>query len=146
MESVLIAFLVGADRAAVYVKVAHEYHLPFLAALVTDERSKMLSLLAANDIALDAVVIAGPEVRASQWKDFYLNAVKNLKPGISEIIVHLGHDDSELQAVMVDNDAYGAAWRQRDFDVMNSAEFKKALTDNHVILVKWKDLGKLVNQ
>jgi predicted glycoside hydrolase/deacetylase ChbG (UPF0249 family) len=146
LDSHMGALFSRPDLFAVYVKVAHEYHLPFLAALVTDERSKMLSLLAPNDIALDAVVIAGPEVRAGQWKDFYLNAVKNLKPGISEIIVHLGHDDAELQAVMVDNDAYGAAWRQRDFDVMNSAEFKKALTDNHVILVKWKDLGKLVNQ
>ena len=60
------------------------------------------------------------------------------------MIVHLGHDDSELQAVTVNHEAYGSAWRQRDYDVMNSPEFKKALTDNHVIVVKWKDLGKLL--
>jgi hypothetical protein len=46
--------------------------------------------------------------------------------------------------VTVDHEAYGAAWRQRDYDVMNSPEFKKALADNHVIVVKWKDLGKLL--
>jgi hypothetical protein len=60
------------------------------------------------------------------------------------MIVHLGHNDSELQAVTVDHEPYGSAWRQRDYDVMNSAEFKKALADNHVIVVKWKDLGKLL--
>jgi len=46
---------------------------------------------------------------------------------------------------MVDHPDYGAAWRQRDYDVMTSQEFKKALQENNVILVKWKDLKKLVN-
>ncbi len=131
---------------AAYVKVAHEYHLPFLAVRVSDERSKLLSVLSEKDVVLDSVVIAGPDVQREQWKDFYLNAIRNLKPGLTEIIVHLGHDDAELQAVTVDHPDYGSAWRQRDYDFVTSAEFKKALRENHIILVKWKDLGKLVNQ
>ena len=43
------------------------------------------------------------------------------------MIVHLGHDDSELRAVTVDHDDYGSAWRQRDYDVVTSAEFRQAL-------------------
>ena len=62
---------------------------------------------------------------------------------MTEIIVHLGHDDAELQAVMVDHPDYGAAWRQRDYDVITSPEFKKAIEDNHMILVHWRDLKKL---
>lgn len=76
---------------------------------------------------------------------FLLKAIKNLKSGVTEIIVHLGHDDAEMQAVMVDHPDYGAAWRQRDYDVVTSAEFQKALRDNHVILIHWKDLKKLLN-
>lgn len=72
-----------------------------------------------------------------------LNAIKNLKPGLTEIIVHLGHDDSELQAVMVDHEDFGAGRRQRDYNFVNSPQFKQALRDNHVILVQWKDLQKL---
>jgi predicted glycoside hydrolase/deacetylase ChbG (UPF0249 family) len=131
---------------AAYIKVAHEYHLPFLAVRVTDERSKLLSLLSEKDIVLDSLVIAGPGVPAEHWKDFYLNAIRNLKPGLTEIIVHLGHDDAELQAVTVDHPDYGSAWRQRDYDFVTSPEFKKAIEENHIILVRWKDLGKLVNQ
>ena len=70
--------------------------------------------------------IAGPEVPRDQWKAFYLKSIADLKPGLTELIVHLGHDDSELQAVTVDHEPYGSAWRQRDYDVMNSAEFKQA--------------------
>jgi len=96
-------------------------------------------------VVLDAVVIANTTVDTNQWRDFYVNAVKNLKPGLTEIIVHLGHDDAELRAVTLDHPDYGAAWRQRDYDFVTSPEFKKALEENHVILVKWKDLKKLVN-
>lgn len=131
---------------ATFVKVAHDYHLPFLAVRVTDERAKLLSLLSDKDVVLDALVMAGPDVHREQWKLFYLNAVRDLKPGITEMIVHLGHDDAELQAVTMDHPDYGSAWRQRDYDLVTSPEFKKAIQDNHVILVKWKALQKLVNQ
>jgi len=130
---------------AVYVKVAHEYKLPFLAVRTPDTPKELLSLLSEKDPVLDSVVIAGPGVGAVNWKAFYLNAIKNLKPGVTEIIVHLGHDDAELQAVMVDHPDYGAAWRQRDYDAVTSSEFKKAIEDNHVILIRWKDLKKLLN-
>jgi len=129
----------------VYAKVAREYKLPFLAALTPNAPTPMLALLSHKDIVLDAVVIASPTVRPNEWLDFYGNAVKNLKPGLTEMIVHLGHDDAELQAVTVDHPDYGSAWRQRDYAVMTSPDFQKALQENHIILVKWKDLRKLLN-
>jgi predicted glycoside hydrolase/deacetylase ChbG (UPF0249 family) len=131
------------ELMATYVKIAHEYHLPFLA-LRGDPRTKPQPPLSENDVLLDAVVIADPQIPRDKWKEFYLKTIADLKPGLTELIVHLGHDDSELQAVTVNHEPYGSAWRQRDYDVMNSPEFKKALADNHVIVVKWKDLGKLV--
>jgi chitin disaccharide deacetylase len=130
------------ELIATYVKVAHDYHLPFLAVKGSAFAAPQAGLTA-QDVLLDAVIIADRAVPRDQWKEFYLKAIANLKPGLTEIIVHLGHDDSELQAVMVDHEGYGSAWRQRDYDVVNSPEFKKALQDNHVILVTWKELGKL---
>jgi hypothetical protein len=131
------------ELIATYIKVAHDYHLPFLAARVAG--IQLPTALSEKDILLDAVVMADPNVRNEQWKEFYLNAIKNLKPGLTEMIVHLGHDDAELQAVTVGHPDYGSAWRQRDYDLVTSPEFKKALQDNHVILVKWKDLQRLAN-
>ena len=132
------------DLFAVYVKVAHEYKLPFLAVRTPQAPKELLSLLSEKDIVLDSVVIAGPQVGAANWKTFYSSAIKNLKPGITEMIVHLGHDNAELQAVTVDHPDYGAAWRQRDYDAVTSTEFKQALEENHVILIHWKDLKKLL--
>ena len=130
---------------AAYVKVAHENHLPFLA-VRTPGAEQFLSMLSEKDVVLDSIVMAAPAVKAEQWGDFYSNAIKNLKPGLTYMIVHLGHDDAELQAITVDHPDYGSAWRQRDYDFVTSADFKKALQENHVLLVKWKDLQKLLNQ
>lgn len=105
----------------------------------------MLSQLSGKDILLDSVVVASPGVAAAGWDKFYASTIKNLKPGLTEIIVHLGHDDAEMQAVMVDHPDYGSAWRQRDYKVVTSPEFRKAIEDNHVVLVHWRDLKKLSN-
>ena len=134
------------DLMAVYVKVAHDYKLPFLGMLTPDVPPNVKSLFSENDILLDSVVIANPSVQPANWKDFYLDAIKNLKPGLTEIIVHLAHDDAESQAVMVDHPDYGAAWRQRDYDAITSPDLKKAIDDNHVKLIRWSDLKKLQNQ
>ena len=132
------------DYFAAYVKVAHEYKLPFLAAIAPNTPPEMKALLSPNDVILDAIAIADPSIHPEGWKDFYFNVVKNLKPGVSELIIHLAHDDAEMQAVSVDHPDYGAAWRQRDYDVITSPEFKKVLQDNHIILIRWKDLKKLL--
>jgi predicted glycoside hydrolase/deacetylase ChbG (UPF0249 family) len=144
LDSHMGALFATPELIATYVKVAHDYRLPFLA-LKTGPFPPPMPL-SPKDIPLDAVVIAGPDVPRDQWKAFYLKAIENLKPGLTEIIVHLGHDDAELQAVTVDHEPYGSAWRQRDYDVVTSAEFRKALQDHKVTLVTWRDLGKLSQQ
>ena len=62
------------------------------------------------------------------------------------MIVHLAHDDSEARAIMGQNDLFGAAWRQRDFDAVTSPEFQQALRDNHITVIHWRDLQKILNQ
>jgi chitin disaccharide deacetylase len=88
---------------------------------------------------VDTVIVAD-DVPVERWMQFYLDAVKNLKPGLSEILFHLGSDDAELRAVTVGHEAYGAAWRQRDHDLVSSAEGKQELKDSGVVLVTWRDI------
>jgi predicted glycoside hydrolase/deacetylase ChbG (UPF0249 family) len=142
LDSHMGALFSTPELIATYVKVARDYRLPFLA-LRGDPRVAPQPPLSEKDVLLDAVIIAGPDVPRDQWMAFYLKSIANLKPGLTELIVHLGRDDSELQAVTVDHEPYGSAWRQRDYDVVTSSEFRKALQDNHVILVTWRELQPL---
>jgi len=127
---------------ATLVKVGHDLHLPFLAVRGNGGR-RIKWLLSETDIVFDSLVGFDSNVPPNQWTESYVKALDLLKPGLHYLIVHPGHDDAELEAVTVDQESYGAAWRQRDFDTVTSPEFKHALERNHIILVGWKDLGKL---
>jgi predicted glycoside hydrolase/deacetylase ChbG (UPF0249 family) len=130
---------------AVLIKVAHDYHLPYMAVrLPGAQGEEMMKLISPNDIVLDHLVIFPPQIPSDQWTQSYVKAIESLKPGLNEMIVHLAYDDSEMRAITVDHPDYGAAWRQRDFDSVTSPEFKQALKENHIILVGWKQLDKLV--
>ena len=144
LDSHMGVLFAGPNLFAVYVKVAHEYHLPSLAPRIAGDPLKFSSQLSGKDPVVDAVVMANPAVHADDWQEFYETAVKNLKPGLSEMIVHLGHDNAELQAVALDHPDYGSAWRQRDQNLVTSAQFKKVLGENHIVLIKWRDLQKLL--
>ena len=125
---------------ATYVKVARSYKLPFLA-FIGAMNPAARSALQPGDIFPDTVFDVGNTPKEG-WKQFYLDALKNLKPGLTEILFHLGHDDAELKAVTVNHEPYGSAWRQRDYDVVTSPEWKQALVDNKIVLVTWRDIQK----
>lgn len=130
---------------SILIKVAHEYHLPYIAVRLPGRQGEeMMKLVSPNDIVLDHLVMFPPKTPADQWTQSYVKAIAALKPGLNELIVHLAYDDSEMRAITADHPDYGAAWRQRDFDAVTSPEFKRALKQNHIILVGWRELDKLV--
>lgn len=128
---------------AMYIKLAREYNLPFFLPRVRNLPEPMAGLLRDTDVLVDNMVMATDKVSPDQWKEFYIGAVRSLKPGLTEFIVHLAFDDAEMQAIAMDHPDYGSSWRQRDYDVVTSPEFHKAIKDNGVILVGWRDLQKI---
>ena len=128
----------------VFLKVAREYKLPIRMARNDQPFQSRLPLMAPGDPIPDAIFSPGEDVPASGWTDYYLNLIKNLQPGVTEIFLHLAHDDAETQAIMVNHVDWGAAWRQRELETISSAGVRKALADNHVILIGWRDIKKLL--
>ena len=70
--------------------------------------------------------------------------IKSLKPGVTQLIVHLAYDDEEMRAVALGHPNWGAAWRQRDFDFVTSETFRKLLKEHNVKLVTWREIGRLL--
>jgi len=131
---------------AVLVNVAHEYHLPFLLMKIPGTPPDMYAALKPTDVILDHIFMAAPPIKPDDWLSYYTHIIRTLPAGVSELIVHLAYDDAEMQAVCVGHPDYNGAWRQRDFNVMTNPEFRRALEENHVRLVTWRELGKLLPQ
>ena len=121
----------------VYVKVAREYRIPFFAPRIAAAAPGMAALLNDSEIEPGAFIMA-TSTQPADWASFYLGAIQSLKPGLTEMIVHLAYDDAEMQAITEGHPDYGSAWRQRDFDVITGTRFQQALKDNHVTLIGWR--------
>lgn len=129
----------------VFLRVAREYKLPVRVAKEWAGRADYLtSSLIANDVFIDRVLDVNPSVAPQDWARFYSDAIRNLKPGVTEVVIHLAYDDGEMRGATFDHPDWGAAWRQRDFDFFTSDAFRKLLEENKIKLITWRELGKLI--
>jgi len=131
----------------VVLRLAHEYNLPvFVARDWFADRPYLESSLTSADIVLDHTVTIAPSVPPEKWAEFYKTALKNLQPGVTELVIHLAFADDEMKAATRERDTWGAAWRQRDFDFFTSQEFRQLLQEQSIKLVTWRELAHAAHQ
>jgi predicted glycoside hydrolase/deacetylase ChbG (UPF0249 family) len=133
----------GKEMFEAMVRVAHERKLPFF--LVREwfaEHPYLESSLGPEDVVIDHTVTIDPGVQPEKWAEFYRTAIKNLQPGVTELVIHVAFANEEMKAATRERDTWGAAWRQRDFDFFTSAEFRKLLAQEKVKLITWRDLAR----
>ena len=133
----------GKELFDAMLRVAHGYKLPvFVTRDWFAQYPYLASSIGPDDVVLDHTVTIDPDVPAQKWVDFYLTALKNLQPGVTEFVIHPGFDDEELRAATRERPTWGAAWRQRDYDFFTSEEFRQALQLENIKLITWRELAR----
>lgn len=131
----------------VFLRVARDYKLPVRVAKEWFSRADLLpSSLGPTDVFIDRVLDINPQVAPQDWAKFYSDAFRNLQPGVTEIVIHLAYDDSEMRGATFNHPDWGSAWRQRDFDFFTSDAFRKLLAENQIKLITWREIGKLIQK
>ena len=129
----------------IYQNVGKKYKIPvFVPMSWIGEVPELNAVLDPGIITVQSTVMVGPDVLADKWKDAYDQAIRELKPGLNELIVHLAYDDDEMQAVCIDHPDYGSAWRQRDYDYVVGREFKELLKAENINLVTYRQIKELI--
>src|SRR5438270_580486 len=133
--------LSGKELFDTVLRVAHEYKLPvFVTRDWFADYPYLQQSLGPEDIILDHTITIGPEILPEKWNEFYISALKNLKPGVTEFVIHPGFDDEELRAATRERSTWGSAWRQRDFDFFTSNQFREILAQENIKLITWREL------
>ena len=132
----------GKDLFDVMLRMGHEYKLPiFVTRDWFADHPYLQPGLGPNDIVLDHTVTAEPEIAPGKWADFYITALRNLEPGVTEFVIHPGFDDEELRAATRERSTWGSAWRQRDYDFFTSEQFRAILAQQKIKLITWRELA-----
>ena len=125
------------ELIAIYLKLGQEYKLPVLA---TDAIPEDLRKKYQVQVVLDEVLTIMPDEYAKGPEAYYTEAIRNLKPGLSTILIHTAYDNEEMKGMNVDHPEWGNAWRQKDYDFFTSKACKDLLEKENIRLVTWRQI------
>jgi predicted glycoside hydrolase/deacetylase ChbG (UPF0249 family) len=125
-----------------YLKVGHEFNIPvFIYRQVESSLHINLdTVVSGKDVIVDTILTAEFENYKAGMSDFYSTGLKNLKPGLTYLIIHTAYDTDEMRAVTIEHEGWGAAWRQQDYDFFTSPMCAKLLKDNNIYVVTWREI------
>jgi predicted glycoside hydrolase/deacetylase ChbG (UPF0249 family) len=136
------------DLARLYVKLARDYDLPVLAVRPTPsnqvdvafpELVRILEPLQTASLPILDEVHQYYEAGAHEnRKRHYIETIRQLPPGVTEIIIHCGYDDPELRAI-----TSSAALRDSDRRVFVDPEVKAVIESEGIELTTWKKFRQL---
>lgn len=138
--------LASPDIMRMYQRLGKEYGLMVLAppSYLKMLAPQLVPLIDTTGVLVDNFIMADKMTPADKWSGFYNYNLQHLKPGLNELVFHLGFDNDELRAVTTGQTDYGSAWRQQDYNYATSPEFKTQLKQKGIYLVSWGDIQKVV--
>ena len=130
------------ELVSVYWHMGREYKLPILMERAEGAHHPQGGPPDQDAAFIDQVISINPGIDKKDWLKTYEQLLAPLKPGVYQMIVHLAYDDEEMRAVSWDHPDWGAAWRQADFEMVGSSEFRQFLKEQGFVLVGWKELAR----
>ncbi|MGC2186319.1 MAG: polysaccharide deacetylase family protein [Terriglobales bacterium] len=141
IDSHALSVFENIELSRAYAELGRRNGIPFL--ISGSVTAAVEHIVSDTDIVVDKVFSIRPGFPEGEWKEYYLRVLRSITPGLNQLIVHLGNDGDELRAVTSGHAFWGAAWRQRDYDVVMSDEFKSGLRENNIQLIGWNKLNSL---
>jgi len=128
-----------------YLKLGQEYKIPIFIPrmLLFSFPEEQREQIKKEFVLVDQYFMLDLEGPDASWEEEYGKIIEKVGPGLNVIIVHLAHDNAEMQAITVNHPAFGATWREKDLNYVMSQEYRDLLKEYHIRLVTWKEIGSL---
>jgi len=133
------------ELVEIYMKLGQEYKLPVFAPrmLLFAMPEDLREMVKEEFVLVDGFFMLNLEGPDASWEEEYGKMIENMGPGLNVMIVHLAHDNAEMQAIAVNHPAFGATWREKDLHYLQSQTFHELLKAKEIQLVTWKEIGAL---
>ncbi|MDA7570508.1 polysaccharide deacetylase family protein [Flavobacteriaceae bacterium] len=97
-----------------------------------------------KNLVVVKMYMADKNISFDNWPEYYESLINNLEPGLNEMIFHLGLDNNEMKKITSNRIAFGSKWRNLDYNVVSSPEFKASLIKNDIKLVTWREIKEIL--
>ncbi|HID57351.1 TPA: ChbG/HpnK family deacetylase [Candidatus Poribacteria bacterium] len=134
-----------------YCKVAEEFGIPPMILSPNSDIARrragepviasifgMLRSLNLRFPMLDDLVTGVATTEIERRREEYKEVIRNLKPGVTQVILHLGLDRPEMRAIT-------SSWlaRYNDFLIFTDEEMRRFIEEQGVKLIGWKEIKAL---
>ncbi len=139
------------DLLDVYVKLGLEYDLPVLFVRAVDSevvrdypalaqrRTELLKQLDARRMpVLDRLAQFYGGKTHEERRENYLKMLRTLKPGVTELIIHCGYDNQELQAI-----TNSASRRDGDRRIFSDPDVAALIRKLDIEIISWRRFRKM---
>lgn len=154
LDSHMGTLFVRPEFFAIYFRLALEYRLPAMIPRPTPETlarfrdagysnvDALAEIAFSGEIPfLDELVTGVPSHELEARMAEYHEVLRRLKPGVSQIIVHLGDDSNEMRAIM-------NSWlaRQNDARIFHHPTTRALLEELGIRLIGWREIQTLMTR
>jgi len=129
-----------------YLQIGRDYKIPamvgrlFLQAASPAFKEKMTD----QDIIIEKKITASPKDYEGGMHNYYSEVLNTLESGVNVLLIHTALNDSELQAMTIGQENWGANWRQQDFDFFTSKTCADLIEKNNIQLITWREIQKAI--
>ncbi len=142
LDSHMGALMGTPGLAEAYQRIGREQGLPILWHRAASAKFPPEAQPRPDFVLNDDDLEIAPGVKPEGWLRAYETKLASLMPGVHHLVVHLAFDDDEMRGATRDHPNWGAAWRQSDFDMVKSPEFRQFLKAQGFVLVTWRELAR----
>lgn len=130
----------------IFLKLGREYKVPCMVGrfFLKAASEAFLAKVTDEDFIIERTYTAGPQDYddglAAYYEDLFRNKISS---GLQILLIHPAVNNEELQAMAIDQEYWGASWRQQDLDFFTSEKCKKILEEENIMLVTWREVQKV---
>ena len=131
------------ELVQIYMKLSKEYNIPVFAPrmMLFAMPEEIRETVKKEYVLVDRMFMLDVEGPDASWEEEYGKMIEKVSPGLNMMIVHLAYDNAEMQAVAINHPAFGATWREKDLNYVQSQTFRDLLKEKEIQLVTWKEIG-----
>lgn len=142
LDTHMAVLLLSSELIHLYMKLGKEYKIPIMLSrrmvnqynLSPEEYSKY------TPVVENLFFLGG--LPSNKWEKEYRPIFKDMKPGLGQLIHHLGFDNDELRAVTVNHIGANSVSRQNDYDFVTSELFRSMIKKYNIHVITWGDIQK----
>lgn len=125
-------------------RVAQDAGVPLLSAREWVSGRDVMRRFPSGPLELSRVIAISPDVAPRDWDSCYVDQIRALPSGVSELILHPALDSMDVRLLTQDRVNWGAAWRLRDWRFVASRRFRRLLREENIHLVTWRQIDSVL--